>query len=188
MSGPYTQLSNQFLIALPSLPDPNFSRSLAIICQHDANGAMGILINRSSEYTLGEVLEQIGIPSSSSALRNQVVYAGGPVHPERGFVIHDGPQRWDSTLSIGEDLFLTTSKDILEAMAEGKGPSRVLVALGCAGWREGQLEVELSENHWLTAPMNPDLVFDMPITQRWQSAALSIGVDVFRLTGYAGHA
>ena len=188
MTRSHIPLSSQLLIALPSLPDPNFARSLALICQHDSHGAMAILVNRSSEYTLGEVFEQMGIRSASTALCKQIVYAGGPVHPERGFVIHDGPQRWDSSLTISEDLCLTTSRDVLEAVAEGKGPQRLLVALGCAGWGQGQLEMELGENNWLMAPVNPKLIFDVPIEQRWQLAANSIGVDLFRLTGYAGHA
>lgn len=149
---------------------------------------MAVLVNRSSEYTLGEVLEQMGIQSSSAALRDQIVYAGGPVHPERGFVIHDGPQQWDSSLLIGDGLCLTTSRDVLEAVAQGKGPQRLLVALGCAGWGEGQLELELGQNNWLVAPMDLKLIFEDPIDQRWQLAANSIGVDLFRLTGYAGHA
>lgn len=181
-------LSNQFLIALPSLADPSFSRGVALVCQHNDNGAMGILVNRPSEYTLGEVFEQMGIKTSSPSLRDQLVYAGGPMHPERGFVIHNGEQTWDSSLTISDDLYLTTSRDVLEAMADGSGPSRVLVALGCVGWSEGQLEFELSENNWLTAPVDTRLIFEMPLEQRWQSAATSIGVDLFRMTDYSGHA
>ncbi len=183
-----TNLTQHLLIALPALSDPSFSRSVALICQHDDNGAMGVLVNRASEYTLGEVLSQMGIDTSDEALRGQIVLSGGPVHPERGFVIHDDGRDWDSSLEVGESLYLTTSRDILEAMAEGKGPRNALVALGCAGWGAGQLEFELGENSWLTAPSDSELLFDTPLDERWQSAAGRIGVDLFRLTDYSGHA
>ncbi len=183
-----TALANQLLIALPSLADSSFSRSVALICQHDDDGAMGIVVNRASEYTLGEVLGQMGVDGGDDAMRGQVVLAGGPVHPERGFVLHDGGMRWDSTMQIADALFLTTSRDILEAMARGDGPSQAIVALGCAGWGAGQLEQELTENDWLTAPADAELLFSMPLDQRWQAAAGRIGVDFAHLADYAGHA
>ena len=127
-------LSNQLLVALPSLHDPHFARSVALVCQHDGDGAMGVVVNRPSEYTLGEVLQQMGIASDSDALQSQVVLAGGPVHPERGFFLHDGDREWDSSLAVGGGLYLTTSRDVLEAMARGDGPAQAVVALGCAGW------------------------------------------------------
>lgn len=181
-------LANQLLIALPALSDPNFARGVALICQHDANGAMGVLVNRASEYTLGEVLAQMGIDTIDERLREQVVLSGGPVHPERGFVIHDGERAWDSSLAFGDGLFLTTSRDVLEAMARGDGPRNAVVALGCAGWGAGQLEYELGENSWLTAPADAELLFELPLERRWQTAAGRIGVDLFRLTDYSGHA
>ncbi|HEY0334473.1 MAG TPA: YqgE/AlgH family protein [Stenotrophomonas sp.] len=187
MSAPATHLIRQLLIALPALSDPNFSRSVALICQHDEDGAMGVMVNRPSEYTLGEVLGQMGIDTDDEALRGQIVLSGGPVHPERGFVIHDG-QPWDSSLPLGPDLHLTTSRDVLEAMAQGQGPRNALVALGCAGWGSGQLEFEIGENSWLTAPSDDELLFEMPLEQRWLAAAGRIGVDLFRLTDYSGHA
>lgn len=187
MSDDTIQLANQLLIALPALVDPNFARTVALICQHDDDGAMGVLLNRASEYTLGDVLAQMQIETDDETLRNQIVLAGGPVHPERGFVLHDGGE-WDSTLAIAENLCLTTSRDILEAMARGEGPAQVIVALGCAGWGAGQLEHELGENSWLTAPADAELLFDMPLQQRWQAAAGRIGVDMTRMADYAGHA
>lgn len=187
MSDDTIQLANQLLIALPALADPNFARTVALICQHDDDGAMGVLLNRASEYTLGDVLAQMQIETDDETLRNQIVLAGGPVHPERGFVLHDGGE-WDSTLAIAENLCLTTSRDILEAMARGEGPAQVIVALGCAGWGAGQLEHELGENSWLTAPADAELLFDMPLQQRWQAAAGRIGVDMSRMADYAGHA
>ncbi len=188
MSVQPTPLSNQLLIALPALSDPNFSRSVALICQHDDDGAMGVVVNRASEYTLGEVLAQMGIEAADQALCEQIVLSGGPVHPERGFVIHDDARGWDSSLEVGEGLYLTTSRDILEAMAAGNGPRNALVALGCAGWGAGQLEFELAENSWLTAPADAELLFATPLDERWQTAAGRIGVDLFRLTDYSGHA
>lgn len=181
-------LSSQLLIALPALDDPNFSRSVALICQHDADGAMGVLVNRTSEYTLGDVFEQMGIEVDDLALRERRVLAGGPVHPERGFVLHDGGRGWDSSLEISEGLYVTTSRDVLEAMARGEGPERVAVALGCAGWGAGQLEYELTENSWFTVPSDPELLFETPLDARWQAAAGRIGVDMSRVADYGGHA
>lgn len=180
-------IANQLLIALPALADPHFARSVALICQHDADGAMGVVINRASEYTLGEVFEQMGIDCGDATMRAQVVLAGGPVHPERGFVLHDG-DGWDSSLGIGTQLSVTTSRDILEAMARGQGPQHATVALGCAGWGAGQLEYELVENSWLTAPVAADVLYSLPLEARWQAAAGLIGVDMTRIADYAGHA
>ena len=192
MDAPDT-LANQLLIALPTLADPHFARSVAVLCQHDADGAMGVVINRASEYTLGEVFQQMGIDCDNAALCAQPVLAGGPVHPERGFVLHDrivhgGVGKWDSTLVISEDLAVTTSRDILEAMARGNGPEHATVALGCAGWGAGQLEFELVENSWLTAPVAADVLYALPLEARWQAAAGLIGVDMTRIADYAGHA
>lgn len=184
-----TPLANQLLIALPSLDEPSFSRSVALVCQHDEDGALGIVMNRPSEYTVGEVFSQMGLKGGTDALRAQIVLNGGPVHRERGFVIHDGGTRWDSTLAISDDLWLTTSREILEAMANGEGPEHAVIALGCAGWGAGQLEQELTIDHsWLTGPADADLLFDTPLDQRWEAAAGRIGVDFARLADYTGHA
>lgn len=188
MSAQSLSLTHHLLVALPSLTDPPFARSVALICQHDENGAMGVVVNQPSDYTLGEVLSQMDIHTDDAALRGRPVLNGGPVHPERGFVIHDDARAWDSSLKLGSGLYMTTSRDILEAMAHGQGPRNVVVALGCAGWSAGQLEQELADNSWLTVPANTHLIFDMPLEDRWQNAAAGIGVDLFRLTGYSGHA
>ena len=188
MSSVPAKFSSQLLIALPALHDPHFARSVALICQHDEEGAMGVVVNRASEYSLGDVLAQMNLEAHDQALANQIVLNGGPVHPERGFVLHDGAREWDSTLAIGNGLALTTSRDILEAMAEGDGPEHVVVALGCAGWGAGQLEFELSENSWLTAPADNELLFALPLEQRWQAAGGRIGIDITRVTDYSGHA
>jgi putative transcriptional regulator len=187
MSGASSSLANQLLVALPSLADPNFARSVTLLCQHDGDGAMGVMVNRPSEYTLGEVLDQMGIASDDDTLRAQPVLAGGPVHPERGFVLHDG-HGWDSSLEIAENLFLTTSRDVLEALAAGTGPRSATIALGCAGWGAGQLEHELAENSWLTAPADRQVLFSLPLPARWQAAAAQIGVDLARMADYSGHA
>lgn len=181
-------LANQLLIALPALADPNFSRSVTLICQHDADGAMGVVVNRASEYTMDDVLAQMGIACEDEALRAQVVLAGGPVHPERGFVLHDGGREWESSLAIADGLYVTTSRDVLEAMARGEGPEHATVALGCAGWGAGQLEHELVENSWLTVPADAELLFALPLEARWQAAARRIGVDLARVADYSGHA
>lgn len=183
-----TPLANQLLIAVPSLEDPNFARTVTLVCQHDTEGAMGLVVNRASEYTLGDVLEQMGIEATDPALRAQPVLAGGPVHPERGFVLHDGDRGWDSSLLIAQGLRVTTSRDILEAIARGDGPRRVTVVLGCAGWDAGQLEQELAENSWLTADSDAELLFALPLEARWQAAAGRIGVDLMRMPDYSGHA
>jgi len=188
MSMSPSSFANQLLIALPTLADPHFARSVTLICQHDADGAMGVVVNRASDYTLGEVLQQMGIQTADPTLPEQRVLAGGPVHPERGFVLHDGEPRWDSTLAVAEGLSVTTSRDILEAIARGEGPAHATIALGCAGWGAGQLEQELAENSWLTAPVQPGILFDLPLDQRWQAAAGQIGVDLMRMAGHVGHA
>ena len=179
---------NHLLIASPSLHDPNFERSVTLLCQHDGDGAMGVVVNRASEYTLGEVLRQMGIASEDEALQSQIVLAGGPVHPERGFVLHDGAQAWDSSLEIADGLYLTTSRDVLEAMARGDGPAQAVVALGCAGWGAGQLEQELVDDSWLMVPNRREVLFELPLEQRWQAAAGSIGVDLVNYASHSGHA
>lgn len=182
------KFGNHLLIALPSLRDQYFERSVTLICQHDADGAMGLMVNRPSDYTVGEVLQQMGVASDNDALKAQVVLAGGPVHPERGFVLHEGDYTWDSSLEVGDGLYLTTSRDVLEAMARGEGPVQALVALGCAGWGAGQLEQELVDDSWLLVPNRRDVVFQLPMAQRWQAAAGSIGVDLLNHASHSGHA
>ena len=188
MQEPPTTFANQLLIALPSLSDPHFARTVALVCQHDDEGAMGVVVNRPSDYTLGEVLRQMDVACDDAALLEQRVLAGGPVHPERGFVIHDGARAWESSLAVADGLFVTTSRDILEAIARGDGPDNATVALGCAGWGAGQLEHELTENSWLTAPARHEILFEVPLEQRWQAAAGQIGVDLMRMAGHVGHA
>jgi putative transcriptional regulator len=181
-------LADHFLIAMPSLADPNFARGVTLLCQHDQGGAMGLTINRRSNFVLGEILSQMGIETKLAEVASQPVLLGGPVQPDHGFVLHDDPRDWGSTLRFGHGLAITTSRDVLEAMARGEGPARAIVALGFAGWGAGQLEAELSDNAWLTGPVDPAIVFDMPLESRWRAAADSIGVDLTRLSDAVGHA
>lgn len=181
-------LTDHFLIAMPALQDPNFQRAVTLICQHDASGAMGIVINRVADYTVGELLAQLDIQGNPDGLAELPIVAGGPVHPDRGFVVHDDAREWNSTLRLGHGLAVTTSRDILAAMARGDGPRRVLVALGYAGWTAGQLEQELAQNSWLTVPVDQAIVFDTPLDERWQAAGRALGVDITQLADYAGHA
>jgi putative transcriptional regulator len=183
-----TSLTNQLLIAMPALQDPNFSRTVTYICEHTDQGAMGIVINRPMEVRLGEVLAQLDIASGDPVVLDTVVYLGGPVQPDRGFVLHSGGLSFDSTLSITPEISVTTSKDVLEAIAGGRGPKRTLIALGYAGWAGGQLEDEMSANAWLSGPANSDIIFRLPAEARWQAAAHLLGIDLNLLTGDAGHA
>jgi len=183
-----TSLKTQLLVAVPSLDDPHFTRSVALICQHGEHGAMGVIVNRALDLTLGEIFVQMGITSDDAALLTTPVLAGGPVHTERGFVIHDGEKTWESTLPIGNGLSVTTSRDVLEAIARGEGPPHAVVLLGCAGWGAGQLEQELAEHSWLATPFDSKVLFELPLDARWQAAAGGIGVDLMRMADYAGHA
>ena len=181
-------LGNHFLIAVPAMHDPNFSRTVTLLCQHTEEGAMGLMLNRSSEYKLGDVLEQMQITTDDAALAAAPVLIGGPVQPERGFVLHDTGGTWDSSFTISDALSVTTSRDILAAMAEGKGPKHAIVALGYAGWGEGQLEQEMLENAWLTAAAEPEVIFATPPDKRWEAAASRMGIDIATLSTQTGHA
>jgi len=183
-----TALANQFLIAMPNMRDPSFVRSVALICQHSSDGAMGVVINRLSEYRLGDVLAQMGLKSQFAEVEDAPVLIGGPVQPERGFVLHSSDGVWESSYKISETLCVTTSRDVLVAIAEGHGPRRALVALGYAGWAAGQLEEEIKQNAWLTVEPDQRILFDLPLEQRWEAAAKLIGVSVANLSSQAGNA
>ena len=183
-----TSFASHLLIAMPAMDDPNFRHAVALLCQHDEGGAMGIVINRVSEYTLGELLAQMDIVAGDAALGDAGVLTGGPVQPERGFVLHDDPREWNSTLRLAPGLAVTTSRDILDAMARGDGPAHALVALGYAGWSAGQLEEELAQNSWLTVPADDAILFRTPLVERWQAATRGLGFDPGHLSSTAGHA
>jgi len=183
-----SNLSNHFLIAMPQLDDPNFQHTTTYICEHNQDGAMGLIINRPMNLHINEVLEQMDIEIKDERLANTPVFHGGPVQEERGFVLHHPATLWESTVVISDQLAITTSKDILEQIAEGQGPSQYLITLGYAGWGYGQLEMELAENTWLNGPADLSIIFNEPVENRWNKAAQAIGVDLNLLSGDAGHA
>lgn len=181
-------LDQQLLIAMPSMLDPNFERSVTLLCQHSEEGAIGITINRLSRFSLGEIFAQLDIPCADEQLSTRAVLEGGPVSVDRGFVVHTPMEGYESSLQLNDDIMVTTSRDILAAIAEGNGPERFVVALGYAGWGDGQLESEMRENAWLSAPLDTAIVFDLPLRDRWQRAVAQLGVGVVNLHGAGGHA
>ncbi|MBS0430951.1 MAG: YqgE/AlgH family protein [Proteobacteria bacterium] len=184
-----SSLTGHFLIAMPALGDPNFARGVTFVCQHSEEGTMGLVVNRASEYKLGDVMAQMQMECTREDVAATQVLIGGPVQSERGFVLHaPGERKWDSSFPINDALVVTTSRDILAAMADGDGPERALITLGYAGWGAGQLEQELRENAWLTVEADARILFDTAIEQRWHAAAALVGVDLAQLANYAGHA
>lgn len=183
-----TNLTNHLLIAMPNLQDPNFEHTVTYICEHNENGAMGIVINRPIDIDISEVLEQMEIPVSTPRLAKVPVFLGGPVEGQRGFVLHTKPAEWDSSLHVSELINITTSRDILEAMARGEGPEQSLIALGYAGWGGGQLEQEILDNSWLSVPAEQEILFNLPPARRWEAAAKLLGVDLNILSSESGHA
>lgn len=185
-------LTNQFLIAMPGMADENFEGSVVYLCEHNEKGALGLVINKPIDIKLKNLFEKVELKLDRHELGEQPVYFGGPVQTERGFVLHDkrgeGVAAYNSTLSIPGGLDLTTSKDVLEALAEGAGPARVLVTLGYSGWRAGQLEEELGRNGWLTVDADPAVIFDTPVDQRYHRAVGLLGIDPRMLSQEAGHA
>ena len=181
-------LKDHFLIAMPTIGDGLFANSLTYLCEHNDQGAMGIVINHPLDLSLDEIFEHLAIDDVQKT-HTQRILAGGPVHMDRGFVLHrQTPNDWDSTLNISSQIALTTSNDILTAIARDQGPSDSLVALGYAGWSAGQLEQELTENAWLTAPADSDIIFNTPIEQRASAAAAKLGIDLALISPQAGHA
>ena len=182
-----TSLKNHFLIAMPHLVDPTFSHTITFVCEHNANGAMGIVINRPLELNLGDIFQHINVKDAHVQCRNQIVYNGGPVQTDRGFVIHNDDPQWKASLQVTGEINMTTSIDILEAIAHNEGPSQFLVALGYAGWDAGQLDDEMAANAWLSIEASPEIIFDTPFEQRWQAAASTLGVDLSLLSTSVGH-
>jgi putative transcriptional regulator len=181
-------LTGHFLIAMPSMVDPHFAKSLTFICEHNSQGALGIVVNRPIDMTLQNLFEQLGIEQTEHSLDSLPVHFGGPVQTDRGFVLHEPVGRWQSTLPVNNTVGLTTSKDILEAVGKGEGPRNLLVTLGYAGWAPGQLEHELKQNAWLTVAAQTEILFGMPFEDRLAAAMDLLGVDFTRLTDAAGHA
>nr|WP_163501487.1 YqgE/AlgH family protein [Halomonas socia] len=181
-------LKHHFLLAMPHLEDVNFAGSLSYLCDHDDNGTMGVIVNRPLDLTLDALFEQLNLGGDDSPHRDAPVYYGGPVHKDRGFILHRGSAtHWDSSIQVADDIALTTSMDMLQALADGRGPEQFLVCLGCAGWEAGQLEGELKENAWLTVEGSAQILFEVPAEQRLQAAAGSLGVDLNLMSREAGH-
>ena len=199
MSTGRIDLTNQFLIAMPGMGDGNFSGAVVYLCEHTADGALGLVINKPIDITLQNLFDKIELPLAPGSLGEQPVFFGGPVQAERGFVLHEPmpdadrpggiphPGPYNSTLKIPGGLQMTTSKDVLEALAQGGGPKRLLVALGYSGWGAGQLEHELGRNGWLTVDAVPEIIFDTPVAQRYQRAIALLGFDPRMLSAEAGH-
>ncbi|MEI8268102.1 MAG: YqgE/AlgH family protein [Betaproteobacteria bacterium] len=193
MSGDTINLTNQFLIAMPGMADDNFSRTVIYLCEHSKNGALGLVINRPTDITLKNLFEKVELSLDRDELAEQPVFFGGPVQTERGFVLHEktGTEQspYTSTLSIAcGGLEMTTSKDVLEALANGAGPRRLMVTLGYSGWSAGQLEEEIGRNGWLTVDADPEVIFDTPVEKRYQRALSLLGFDPLMLSQEVGHA
>ena len=185
-------LTNQFLIAMPGMADETFAGTVVYLCEHNEKGALGLVINRPIDIKLKNLFHKVELKLDREELAEQPVYFGGPVQTERGFVlhekVHDGDAPYNSTLSIPGGLEMTTSKDVLEAMAGGSGPLKVLITLGYSGWQPGQLEDELGRNGWLTVDADHKVIFDTPIEQRYGRALSLLGFDPMMLSQEAGHA
>ena len=185
-------LTGHFLIAMPAMTDPYFAKSVTFICDHNEHGAMGVVINRPIDMTLDALFEQIDL-QLNDPIASMPVYFGGPVQVDRGFVLHQPAGNWQSTIAVNDDIALTASKDILEAVANGVGPQKILVTLGYAGWDAGQLEEEISQNAWLTVKAShmqaqDSVIFDVPSENRFDAAMHLLGVDLMQLSKDAGHA
>jgi len=182
-------LNNHLLVAMPSLADPNFSHSVTLVCEHNERGALGLVINRPLDMRMSEVLDQLSLVTDNARLRAMPVLAVGPVQRDRGFVLHrPGEKSWESTMAVSDSLHVTTSRDVLAAMAKGEGPVQAVIALGYAGWEAGQLDEELLQNAWLTVPCDDSLIFELPFEHRWHAAARLLGIELSRISTQAGRA
>ena len=191
------RLTNHFLIAMPGVREEPFARSVVYVCEHSPQGALGLIINKPGELDLSGLFERVNLPLRRTELGRQPVLHGGPLQPERGFVLHvafvvvgmaQGESLYASTLSVSGGVDMTTSRDVLEAMSAGGGPRRVLVTLGFSSWGEGQLEGEIARNDWLTVGADPALMFEVPVEQRYERALALLGMQAWMLTPEAGHA
>ena len=181
-------LTNQLLIAMPAMGDPNFSHTVALVCDHGPRGALGLILNKPLPMRMAEIFEQLEIELKTGSLRERQVLRGGPMQTDRGFVVHRAGGEWDSTLKVSDAIHVTTSRDILAAMARGEGPQEAIVALGYAGWDGGQLEDEMRANAWLNAPVDSGLIFDLPFELRWEAAGRLLGVELSRISPISGNA
>lgn len=181
-------LSNHFLVAMPGLADPNFSNAVIYICEHNLDGAMGLIINHPLDIPLSQIFDQFEI-SYSAKRGEQSLLSGGPVQVDRGFVLHrPGTSQWESTLPVSKDICLTASNDIIYDIAKERGPNDLIITLGYAGWGASQLEEELASNAWLTVPGDADIIFNVPFHERATAATAKIGIDLKQLSPHVGHA
>jgi putative transcriptional regulator len=187
MSNPHS-LANHLLIAMPALADGNFAQTVTLICEHSDKGALGIVLNKPLGMKFGDVLSQMHLEPARADIGESAVLRGGPVYPDRGFVLHRPGGRWDSTHVVSELIQVTTSRDILGAIARDEGPKDAFMALGYAGWDAGQLDREMLDNAWLALPMNERIAFELPYEQRWHAAWQMLGIDSSRISSVAGHA
>lgn len=181
-------LTHHFLIAMPNMVDPNFARTLTYVCEHSDQGALGVIVNRPIDLSLDSLFERIEIKLENKGVVGMPVYFGGPVQTDRGFVLHRPVGSWHSTLAVRQDIGLTSSRDILQAVGTTGEPSEILVTLGYAGWAAGQLEHELAQNAWLTVAADPQIIFALPPEERLPAAMQLLGVDYAKLSEVAGHA
>lgn len=181
-------LTNHLLIAMPQLSDPNFAQTVALVCEHTEKGALGIVLNKPLPMRLSDVLSQMKLEPSTDRIAAQPVLRGGPQHTDRGFVLHRPGGQWDHTHKVSDTIQVTTSRDVLAAMARGEGPSDAFIALGYAGWESGQLEQQMRENAWLSVPVDPRVVFELPFEERWSGAWRLMGIKIEQLSLVAGHA
>lgn len=191
LNTPELQLTDHFLIAMPAMLDPIFGGTVVYICEHHPGGALGMIINRPTDMTLDVLFERLELSleiSPHGPAPAKPVLFGGPVQVERGFVLHAPDDSFTSSLKVSADVALTTSRDVLEAVSQGRGPERLIVTLGCAGWGAGQLEEEILHNGWLTVRADPAIIFDTPIEERFVAAMRLLGIDPNYLTGEVGHA
>jgi len=185
---PSGYLTNQLLIAMPAMGDPTFARTVALVCDHSSRGALGLILNKPLSMRMGEVYDQLAIKPDVGGSSDRPVLRGGPMQTDRGFVVHRAGGTWDSTLKVSDTLHVTTSRDILAAMACGRGPNEAVVALGYAGWDGGQLEDEIRANVWLNAPVDSGIIFDLPFDVRWHAAGRLLGVELSRISPISGNA
>jgi putative transcriptional regulator len=186
-------LTGHILIAMPSMTDPHFSKTITLICTHNQDGAMGVVINRPIELDIANLFKQMDLEASNSSLLDRTLYFGGPVQQDRGFILHVPQQEYNATILVNDNIALTTSKDILEATAQNEGPEKILIALGYAGWTPGQLEDEMANNAWLNVNLSKkhdlhQLVFETPNANKFNLAMHTMGLTLSNLSDVAGHA
>lgn len=185
-------LQDHFLIAMPSLDDPYFGRSVVYLCEHNENGAMGLVINKPiDKLSIHDVLQKLKIISETDDKKvelGKLVIAGGPVSEDHGFILHSAEKRFSTSITLTDSLYLTTSKDVLETLGTDEEPDHYLMTLGYASWEKGQLEREILDNSWLVTESSEDIIFNTPIADRWHDAAQKLGINIYTISQQAGHA